>query len=636
MVKAAPSTPEGPPNRLRRLISSNLDNIVLTEDEAKSILPIEGQFSKFIIWRKWMLTAAILPYIISIVLQCLLVWQTGKWTRSPGAALKNGIIKINSTNLVSQSNAYPIGAASVVSSSDDLPLTHRLDQFVPEWARYSLADAASGSSSNQSSFNETECEYCDDCNACPSCDFCNCEECEDCYDCPYCEGCEFVCEECTDCYDCSNCDQCSVCATCQDDDCPKECFQDTYNNDDIYEQNFGIKEIAKFDKGSNTKKFLLASNIINVIIMGISATFYILALYFWKSFHKSARLILLSWGISFTIPFLIHLLPIASIIFNGAPTLKSMDQPDFKYIVAMMSVRLVFAFESYVKISPASLALIPALTKACTCMKCLLPQSPFLGFIIKGLRFMKIPIFLSLFIFLYQIASDYFICAVVVSLTMSQLVFIIPFKKKGITKPFKTGQEVSDRMIFVMRLSLLFFLIAAIFLGLFFVNLSFNFVGFDKLRRIKWAAISNFIPIPNPLTIAKIIIDFVVKFFIATVTFADLMMWVLQKIHVYSRDFPELITTYNQHMDSSLLKYVSKKERRANMEVEMNYEVTGIFNKKTGRFDASGKGGWGSSEERQMAHYFDLNTYQENMSQKAQHESSHGAPKKGQYKRTKK
>ncbi|GAM23094.1 hypothetical protein SAMD00019534_062690 [Acytostelium subglobosum LB1] len=53
------------------------------------------------------------------------------------------------------------------------------------------------------------------------------------------------------------------------------------------------------------------------------------------------------------------------------------------------------------------------------------------------------------------------------------------------------------------------------------------------------------------------------------------------------------------------------------------YLVSGTFNKRTGRLDSSGKGGgWGPSDERQMAHYFNLNEYQEQMNRLRQQQES--------------
>ncbi|GAM21053.1 hypothetical protein SAMD00019534_042280 [Acytostelium subglobosum LB1] len=571
--------------RWKRPLTSNLDIITLTEQEKKEIAPLEGQMAKYMIWRKWMLYYSMIPALAVIILQAVVSFQTGKWTRPPGAALKNGLNKLTTT-----------GAASIVELDTDyiggngaarVTLDYQVDTM-SSWEKLegnyygmSLANTTNNTNTNTS---DSFCDHCDDCNNCPDCDWCNCDACGDCYDCPDCEGCEEICDECTDCYDCPNCDKCLICQDCVDADennsttslngtvCPEQCTQETYTNDEIFSQNFAVNQIAKFDKKQLTKKFLLATNITYICILGLSFIFYVLALIYWKSFGKSSQMLLIAWGVAFLVPFVIHLLPISSIIFRDMPVLKDgPNKADFKYIGGVMSARVMFAIESHMKLTPASLAIIPALIKSTACMKMLLPQSPILGFLIKGMRIMRIPIFLAGAIFVYQLACDYFFCACVICLALSQLIYVLPIPGRGITKPFASGNEIAIRMRLVTRIALLFTLLALVFLILFFLNLAKPLVGFGRLDRIKWDNVANFIPIPNPVSIALIFSNFFLKYFIATLTFCDLMMWIVRKIYVYTRDYPELIASYNQEMEKTLWKVLTKKEKRNQQhEIELN------------------------------------------------------------------
>ncbi|EGG19021.1 hypothetical protein DFA_02264 [Cavenderia fasciculata] len=279
-------------------------------------------------------------------------------------------------------------------------------------------------------------------------------------------------------------------------------------------------------------------------------------------FHRSAKLLLISWITSFTLPFLINILPIAALIFHNAPPLNDDAVPSFEYITSIISVRLLFAIESYMKLSPAVLAILPALAKGCTSIKTLLPQSPVLGFLIKGLRLISVPIMLGPIIFFYQIVCDFIVFVAIILFIVANMVFIIvPFKGLNITKPFKSGKEVAERLKTISRISMAFYILAGLCLIGYFLNLAFTFIGQDRLARIKWSSLTNFIPFPNPVSLAKFVFDFLVKYFIASVTFCDLMLWILQKIHIYTRDYQDLMGTYNDVMENSLYKVMPKTKK---------------------------------------------------------------------------
>ncbi len=284
-----------------------------------------------------------------------------------------------------------------------------------------------------------------------------------------------------------------------------------------------------------TEQYFVALNILKIASYVLSLGFAMLALSTWTQYKRSRRFLALSWGISFSVTFLIALVPMR-IFFNAdlllPPEMESVyllaqlqgydiRQPVHEAAQALLNTAV--GMYVFVNLIPPVLSLLPASIRGSLTLKMLIPESPLMGFVAVTVPFVFVLFGAVFFLMLHQLVGDLWLIAAIFTFLCSPLMYVA--RAKVLTRAMDGDQAFAE----LRKTKGLAMVLAALGGALFVVFIFESDIMQDLLAKTN---------LFNPLKLGQVAIDYIAKYFLTTVVISDLFLRILQALRVQELTHP--------------------------------------------------------------------------------------------------
>jgi hypothetical protein len=295
----------------------------------------------------------------------------------------------------------------------------------------------------------------------------------------------------------------------------------------------------------------------------VSLVLAMLALASWSQYKRSRRLLALSWGISFSVTFLIALVPMR-VFFDASLMLP--PEMNTVYVLAELQgyagvrgavheaaqalLNTAVGLYVFMNLIPPVMSLLPASIRGSLTLKMLIPESPLMGFVAVTVPLVFVLFGSIFFLMLHQLVGDIWLVGAIFVFLCSPLMYVA--RAKELTRAMD-GEQAYEALRKTRALAGGF---AAAGAALFIV-----FVFESQLMQDLLDKTNLF----NPLKITQISIDYVAKYFLTTVVISDLFLRILQALRVQELTHPmrdEHARSREARLDELLTMTESMSNRR--------------------------------------------------------------------------
>ena len=211
----------------------------------------------------------------------------------------------------------------------------------------------------------------------------------------------------------------------------------------MIQQSISLVDTSMFTGGLESMRPVhIGIKIFEITSYALSLVFAMLALRSWDRYKRSRRLLATSWLISFSVPFLIGLVPLHH--FIDAQGLVPGEVRDFIYpyfpelqpkveSAFQMMVNIGLGMYVFVHLVPAVLSLLPASIRGSLTLKMLIPESPFVGFAAVAAPLFFVLFGSIFFLMLHQLVGNAWLIAAMLFFLGSPLMYVL--RARTLTRP---------------------------------------------------------------------------------------------------------------------------------------------------------------------------------------------------------